>query len=220
MGLFDAIAEIPKAKYAKEAAGKSARDAREARTQGLDMVANQDWEPELASDHIGTYQRSQSPVARSFLESFLTGNNPAAVQDVRLGSQRDAAKKQAGFDQAYGGFDQLRRKQRAMEEATPWAVKPFEGPAITQRDRRNVEAPGLSKFGITPEDQAALKEWEIELDPATGLAKAGPNGTPMRSMTRGMPASGLVKPENIKRMATALRAGDTDLAHRIYMGHA
>ncbi len=215
-GLFDDLKDLVTANQQRKADAKTLKETKQSRQQGLDLVANQDWEPDLSSDHIAPYQRSQSPVADAFLESMLTGQNPAAVQSTRLGSDRAKAAATQGFNQSYGGFDALRQRQQAVREATPWAVKPFDQPAITEADRRGVQAPGLAKFNITPEDEAALGEFGIKLDPVHGVPVSQKNGAPIArtAMIGGAAAS----PDLYKRIATALRSGDTEQAKRLYLG--
>ena len=70
MGMFDDLKDLVSANQQKKADAKTAKEARHSRQQGLDLVGNMNWEPELSSDHIAPYQRSQSPVADAFLEMF------------------------------------------------------------------------------------------------------------------------------------------------------
>ena len=221
MGLFDSLKDIVTANQQMKADAKTSKQSKESRQQGLDLVGNMNWEPELTSDHVAPYQRSQSPVADSFLESMLTGQNPAAVQGTRLGADRAKAAATQGFNQSYGGFDALRQRQAAVRQATPWAVKPFDQPAITQDDKRGVQAPGLAKYGITPEDAALLAETGVTLDPVTGR-----NTNTKLAMTVGGAEGNkniwgvTLGPPEYKRMADALRTGDRALVERIMKGQA
>lgn len=200
MGLFDSIVGAGKAVGDRKAAEKTAKSNKQARQQGMDMVANQDWQPELASDHIAPYQRAQSPVADAFLSSFLTGSNPAAVQSTRAGSGQQKAQAQQAFDRGYGGWDKLRADQAALEQSTPWAVKPFTQPAVAADSIDNAKAPGLTKYGLTPDDGQLLKEAGLSVDPMTGRSTGN-------FIFR--------KPQNLAAAVEALKRGDEDEAFRL-----
>jgi hypothetical protein len=184
-----------------KAAKKTARANAQARQQGMDLIANQDWEPDLASDHVAPYQRSQSPVARGFLESFLTGANPAAVQGTRAGAGLARGQAQDSFRRDYGGWDDLRAKQREMEQSTPWAVKPFEGPVIGESQRFNTSSPGLAKGGLDAQAAAELRDAGLVLDPATGLPT---KGTDIYTM---MALKGKDPKEYLPKLLAAVRSG-------------
>jgi hypothetical protein len=104
---------------AKQKAAHQYQKDQMARIDGLD------WEPEYASDHAPTYQRSQSPVARAFLESMLTDANPATTFSGRHGAQQIQQGQQRRFGQQYGDWNTLQQQQRALDADTPWAVKPM-----------------------------------------------------------------------------------------------
>ena len=208
MGLFDAIGGMVTSKRAQEEAKKQRKFVNESRQQGMDMVANMDWEPELVSDHAPMYQRSQSPIADAFLQSMLTGQNPNMVQGTRQGSPQLKAAAQRGFDQSYGGFDALRQRQRDMEAATPWAVKPFDGPAITQGDMRAASKPAFTNIGLSDDDLAILKAAGFDIDPATGKDMAGNRIHQIQEMNYG--AGRNLQPTDWPGIAGQLRAGQSD----------
>lgn len=112
----------------QKAAQQQLEEARRLRQQSLDLAQNLNWQPNYVSDAIKPYQRAQSPVARSFLESLLTGANPSMVQSTRLGADRQKAAAQGAFNQQFGGWDQLEAQQRQLARDTPWAVTPPENP--------------------------------------------------------------------------------------------
>jgi hypothetical protein len=111
------------AKEREEAARKWIEQAMADRQSGVNLAQNLDWSPERVRDQVGTYQRSRSPVADAFLESFVTGDNPAAVQGTRYGAKIDKADAQKRFDKNYGGWDAIRAQQRQLDQSTPWAVQ-------------------------------------------------------------------------------------------------
>lgn len=218
-GLFDAGAQVIAANRAKKGAQQTLRDARENRDQGLAYAAGLDWEPELISDHVPTYQRSTSPIADAFLQSLLTGSNPGLVQGTRNGAPQLKAAAQRNFDQETGGFDQLRARQREMEASTPWAGTPFSGPRITPEDQWGRQAPGLAKAGITPSGNAALGEAGYNLDPMSAKLKSGKLAPYLVSPTKTIWGTEL-NPQQFAQISTALESGDTDLAMNILKGSA
>lgn len=221
MGIFDAAGGVISANRAKKAAAQTKKDAQKNRQQGLDYVAGLNWEPELLSDHAPTYQRSQSPVADAFLMSLLTGQNPAAVQGTRQGAPQLKAAAQRGFDRSTGGLDALRQRQRAMESETPWAPKPFSGPAVTEEDKWKTQAPGLNRGGITREHDATLRSAGVELDPVSAR-NSGKLTVAMGGGIFGDNNAWGVKtdPAFYKRYAEAVQSGDMELADRIMRGMA
>lgn len=221
-GLFDAGVQVIAANRMKKAAAQTKKDAQQQRQQGLDYVAGLDWEPELLSDHAPTFQRSQSPIADAFLQSLLTGQNPALVQGTRNGAPQLKAAAQRGFDQNTGGFDALRARQKEMEASVPWTPKPFTEPAVSQNDLWSVQSPGLARNDISREQNAALRSAGVNLDPVTA--------TNTGKLTMAMGGNGLLgnhnawgvdtNPEFYKRYAEAVQAGDMALADRIMRGQA
>jgi hypothetical protein len=118
------------AKAAEEEAAENLKNAERLRAEGMDLAKQLNWEPDYVSDLMGPYQKAQSPVARSFLESLLTGANPSMVQGTRLGADRLRAGAQAQFDDQFGGWEQLLARQRELERQTPWAPGKFSAPAV------------------------------------------------------------------------------------------
>lgn len=133
----DSIGKGRQAKLQLRAAKKAQTQARDSQERAVWMAQEQDWNPEYASDHIGPYQRSQSPIADAWLDSLLTGDNQSAVQGTRAGAQFEKADAGQRFNQNYGGWDALRQKQREVEAATPWAVTPT---------TRQVSQPDVSRY--------------------------------------------------------------------------
>lgn len=174
--LFGAVKDAWATHEAEEAAKKTAKAARESRQQGLDLVAGMDYEPDLVSDHAAPYKRAQSPVADAFLSSFLDGSNPAAIQGTRAGSAPLKAQASANFKRNYGGFDALRAQQSQINQETPWAVKPFTDPVVSDDARFQGANSFLAKVGLNEEDKQFLNSTSFKIDPTTGQLR---KGTPM-----------------------------------------
>lgn len=124
-GLIDAIVNMGRGVADRRAAQKNAEESRHQRDLAMRLFQSQNHQPELMSRHIGPYERSQSPVADAFLQSLLTGQAAGAVQGTRAGAPAAQRAAQQGFDASTGGFDALRARQQAMEDAQPWATHGF-----------------------------------------------------------------------------------------------
>lgn len=132
-------------------------------------IANQlNWEPDYVSDLVKPYQKAQSPLARSFLESLLTGANPSMVQSTRLGAPRLQAGAQSRFDEQTGGFDSLLARQREIEKQTPWAPGTYgHAPAVYKLPEPEPPPPPaaskpIDKSGSTPESMGQVMDaWGI-----------------------------------------------------------
>jgi hypothetical protein len=84
-----------------------------------DRESTLDYEPTYAGDLIKPYQRSSSPVARSYLESILTGQNAQHAADP--GGDPTAVKRaQNSFDGTYGPYEALVKRGERERKATPW----------------------------------------------------------------------------------------------------
>lgn len=117
----------------EKAAAAELANAERMREEAFGIANQLNWNPDYVSDLVQPYQKAQSPVARSFLESLLTGSNPSMVQSTRLGANRLQAGAQAGFDQQTGGWDQLLARQREADQQTPWAPKTYgHAPAVVK----------------------------------------------------------------------------------------
>lgn len=112
---------------------KNAKAAEKNRKQGIDMIKSMDWEPMYASETVPTYQRTQSPVARSYLESFLMGNNPNATFSGAPNAKLTKERQQAAQNQMFGTPEQRVAQQRAYEATTPWKVQTPTRPVIGQQ---------------------------------------------------------------------------------------
>lgn len=143
-GLFDAVANVFGASQRKWDAKKQRETADEESRRYMDLLRQQDRTPELVSDRVGTYQRSRSPIADAFLESMLTGQNPAAVQGTRAGATGQRATAQRAFDQQTGGMDVLRDRQRRAMAATPWLADRV--PLSNRLNQQNVDPRAPKKW--------------------------------------------------------------------------
>lgn len=103
------------------------------RKRDLALIKELDWEPMYASETVPTYQRTQSPVARSYLESFLAGNNPAATFSGAPNAQLTKQRQQQSQDQMFGTMQERIAQQRAMEATTPWKVQTPTRPVVGQK---------------------------------------------------------------------------------------
>lgn len=132
MGLFES---------AGKTAGmfKGASDARdrerEAKRDYWARLDAMNLKPYQVSEQAPAYQQTKSPVARAYLESFLTGNNADAVQGTRLGGTAEKTAVGQNFNQAYGGWDKLQKQQNAdLSDNTRFQPKPIDFEANPIRD--------------------------------------------------------------------------------------
>lgn len=165
------------AKADEKAADEQAANAERMREESFDIANRLHWEPDYVSDLVKPYQKAESPLARSFLESLLTGANPSMVQSTRLGAPRLQAGAQHRFDGQFGGFDKLLERQRAIESRSPWEQPWAQGtyghaPAVHKLQDLGQPAPAaqgptladgtplssVDKNASTPEDAAHLSE--------------------------------------------------------------
>lgn len=118
------IAQAIKGGQDKKAAKKNQAFAERQQRAGAQLINELDYEPMYASSRVPTYQRSQSPVARSFLESFLVGNNPSATFSGAPNAAATKQRQQTAQNAMFGTPEARIAQQRQMEAATPWKVKP------------------------------------------------------------------------------------------------
>jgi hypothetical protein len=105
------------------------------------------WEPEYASQHAPKFQKSSSPVARAYLESFLTGTNPAMVQGTALGADEAKATATQDFNQRYGGWDKIQAKQNAYaNDNSRYAVTPITRQVRDESRETGIKHPWLAQY--------------------------------------------------------------------------
>jgi hypothetical protein len=110
------------AKYAREdAIANEHRYYRDKNAHGA-AVNKLDFQPAYASDGMGDYKRSESPAARAYLESLLTGDNTQAAASPWSTPAENAATEDS-FGKRYGSIEGLLNQGDQEREATPWAVK-------------------------------------------------------------------------------------------------
>lgn len=149
MGLFkDAFGAIKEWKDGESDKEFYEKQGAEAQKDHWDRINAQNFEYAKPSDAAPQYKATVSPVARAYLESFLTGNNPDAIQGTRAGSSGMFGTKavaQNNFDHAYGGWDKLREQGRAeLTDPNRFAVKPI-GSAESRVTKDQQEAQLSSK---------------------------------------------------------------------------
>lgn len=156
------FASLVKGKYDKEAAKRAGELAEKQQKAGMQLVNELDYEPMYASERVPTFQRSQSPVARSYLESFLAGNNPSATFSGAPNAKVTKMRQQGAQDQMFGTMQQRIAAQRAMEAETPWKVTPPERKINPNRNATpggaqwTVENGKLAGYGINKEINDAV----------------------------------------------------------------
>lgn len=132
MGLFESIFNLGgKVKQAKE----QRATAKEEAERNLRTIQSLDWEPMYSSQTIPQYQKSQSPVARSFLESFLAGNNPAATFSGSPNAAVNKAVQQKQQNAMFGTMGERLYKQRQIDSYNPYQVKTPTRPVVTEKGK-------------------------------------------------------------------------------------
>ncbi len=156
------LSGLVKGKYDKDAAKEAAKLAKEQQKAGMQLINELDYEPMYASQNVPTFQRSKSPVARSYLESFLAGNNPSATFSGAPNAKVTKARQQGAQNQMFGTIEQRIAAQRAMEAETPWKVTPPERKINPNRATNpgaaqwTVENSDLAGYGVNKEINDAV----------------------------------------------------------------
>lgn len=144
------LASLVQGKYNKDAAEKAAKLAAQQQKAGMQLVSELDYQPMYASERVPTFQRSQSPIARSYLESVLAGNNPSSTFSGAPGAYGKKVLQQKQQDQMFGNMPARVAAQRTMEAATPWAVTP---PTRQVNPAKNAD-PGAAAWSVEHADLA------------------------------------------------------------------
>lgn len=108
--MFEAFAKIAGNVMEAEEKRKLARDIERDRKGAIDNYIDR---PYYVAESAPQYQQTKSPVARAYLESFLTGANPNMVRSTGADSGYEKQVAQSQFDQRYGGWDAIQRAQNA-----------------------------------------------------------------------------------------------------------
>lgn len=135
-GLGDLIGSSYDARQTQKGLGRNVDEEEKARQERLKLLDSLDWEPEYASAHVPTYQKTKSPIARSYLESMLLGQNPDMTFEGATNAKYKKAAQQRTMDNLYGTLPARAAEARAVQAETPWKVTT---PTESIRDR------GLSK---------------------------------------------------------------------------
>lgn len=148
-------------KQAKE----NRKAARDERTRNMALLNGLDFEPMYASETVPTYQKTQSPVARSYLESFLSGNNPNMTFSGAPNAAVTKAAQQRAQNAMFGTPEQRVAQQRQIDTQTPWQVKTPTRKVKSEANepaRVAAENPLLAEFGVTDRglaDALKAKKW-------------------------------------------------------------
>ncbi len=136
----------------KEAA-KNAKAARDNEKRQLDLIKSLDWKPTTSAELTPTYQRTQSPVARGYLESFLMGNNPDSVMPGDPMAAQKQRQMQYSQNQMFGTPEQRVQQQNAYRATTPWQIDPKQ---VARQQAKKEESRAASAFTAGNPDAAAL----------------------------------------------------------------
>ncbi len=131
-------------------ARKTERQAKKAREQNQRFIDQLDWEPEYASDHVKPYQKTQSPVARAYLESTLLGVNPDTTWSGDTNAKYKLAAQQRTKDNLFGTPEQLAAQSKAVQaDNSNYQVDPITRPVKSgtslYTDSLNVDNDGIQR---------------------------------------------------------------------------
>lgn len=152
------------------------------RDRQLRMAGGMPYEPQYVSNLTTPYQKSQSPVARSYLESMLTGTNPDLVS---RGAPNAAAQKQQMSqqqDQLYGTMADRQALATRMAATNPYQVKPITRQVGGPEDQEMLHSARYGKMADAGIDRAGMASLEapghfdLSDDAAVDWA-GGKNGT-------------------------------------------
>jgi hypothetical protein len=142
-----------KAKEAKENQKAAERD----KERQFKVLESMDFEPVYASATTPTYQRTESPIARSYLESFLLGNNPDATFSGAPNAKATRAGQQYQQNAMFGTPEQRVARAQQIQTETPWwKVTPPTQPVVTQKMKDSsftARYPEIAKLGIDTEEK-------------------------------------------------------------------
>jgi hypothetical protein len=172
-GPFGTLAAIP---GEKKAAKRNAEYAKQQQRAGMQLINELDYEPEYASNHVPTYQRSQSPVARAYLESFLSGDNPDTISPTAPNAiaRRQAA--QTRQNAMYGTPQERLAQQNAYFAQQPWKVTAPTRPINPNRStdtgaaQWTAENSDFASYGVNKALSDALNDTGTNLEALKGQA--------------------------------------------------
>lgn len=141
-GLGDLAGSYYDMQQAQKGLSRNIDEEEKARQERLKLLDSLDWEPEYASAHVPTYQKTKSPIARSYLESLLLGQNPDATFEGATNAKYKKAAQQRTMDNLYGTLPARAAEARAVQAETPWKVTT---PTESIRDRGRSDGGKLGK---------------------------------------------------------------------------
>lgn len=122
-----------------------------ARRQQFEVLNSLDWEPTYASETVPQYQKTQSPLARSYIESRLMGNNPDAISPVSPNAGARKVQAQTQQNAMFGTPDERLQQQRLAETQNPYAFKTPQKPVMSAQNQAAAftgEHPAANGWGI------------------------------------------------------------------------
>jgi hypothetical protein len=110
MGMLEQAGKFAGSLFGGIRADKRANDSQK---DYWDRLQSLDTDYAQTVDSAPTFQVAESPVARAYLESFLTGSNPDAVMSTRHGSGAQEENARRNFERDFGGWEKLVREGNA-----------------------------------------------------------------------------------------------------------
>lgn len=159
------IDSIVNAVAGAKATKKNREAAENDRKQRMAMIESMDFEPMYASNTTPTFQRTQSPVARSYLESFLMGTNPNATFSGSPNAKAMQASQQRQENATFGTPQERAQRQQQILQETPWKVVAPTTPVKTEQSKESAWTAGNPEWvrlGYTQEDLQKLQAMATE----------------------------------------------------------
>lgn len=151
--LFGAAADVFTSDSARAAAAKQ-------RKKDMDLLQGLEWDPMYASDRVPTYQKSESPIADSYINSFLLGNNPNATFSGAPNAGIVKGQQQAAQNAQFGTPEERLAREKTLLGAQPWKVTSPADEGKTVHDPQQMQDlrhPILKGTGWTPEYDKKLE---------------------------------------------------------------
>lgn len=137
MGILESTGNMIGKFFDHKAAKRRQRDASNDYWNRLEAMNT---EPTQVSEVAPEYQQTKSPVARAYLESFLTGMNQDGTQGTRLGGDATKSAQQAQFNATYGGWDKLQQQSNnEISNNDRFKVTPITEPVRKEHEEAKVE---------------------------------------------------------------------------------
>lgn len=122
------------------------------RKERFKLIESMDFEPTYASETTPTFKRTESPVARAYLESFLMGQNPDATFSGAPNAAIAKKQQQTAQNTLYGTPEARAARQAQILQETPWAVTAPSKPVVNEQKQAATWAakhPTLAGLGVT-----------------------------------------------------------------------